>query len=171
MAIFTRASLKVLPWMSGHPAQISDTFAGSGACVRLHTHTPTICKLLHAHWIACLASFQTHTGPSVSASLLLYSPPLLSISFFPGAPSRTPGAWGLHFPSPSSLSANARIRFGKGSSFFCVQWTAGTFQIRAEFKVSTKAASMGFLFVSPCLLMSFSIRPKWFVSTSIHTIS
>lgn len=58
-----------------------------------------------------------------------------------------------------------------GKHIFCVQWTAGTFQIRAEFKVSTKAASTGFLFVSPCLLMSFSIRPKWFVSTSINTIS
>lgn len=93
---------------------------------RTHTHTHTcICKHEHAHThththqTTRLASFQTHTGPSVCASLLLYSPPLLSISFLPGAPSQTPGAGSLYAPSPSSLSANARIRFGKGSSFLC----------------------------------------------------
>lgn len=57
------------------------------------------------------------------------------------------------------------------AAVFCVQWTAGTFQITAEFKVNTKAKTMGFLFVYPPLLTSFSIRPKWFVSTSILTIS
>ena len=57
------------------------------------------------------------------------------------------------------------------AAVFCVQWTAGTYQITAEFKMSTKAASMGCLFVYPCPLMSFSVGPNWFVSTSIHTMS
>lgn len=92
---------------SGNLTHRNVTHSPSGARTCMCTHTD-------AH-----TSVQTHTGPSVSASLLLCSPLLLSISFFPGAHSHTPGAWGLHFPSLSSLSENARIRFGKGSSFLC----------------------------------------------------
>lgn len=91
--------------------------------------------------------------------------------FLPRGPQPYPKGPGA-YTSPAPLYSAQMPGSGLGkAAVFCVQWTAGTFQIRPEFKVSTKAASMGFFFVSPCLLMSFSIRPKWFVFTSSHTIS
>lgn len=96
-----------------------------------------------------------HSCPSVSSQ----GPPVVP---------QGPGACASTVPLRSTRMPGSGL--GK-AAVFCVQWTAGTFQITAEFKVSTKAASTGFLFVYPCLLMSSSIRPNWFVSTSIHTIS
>lgn len=147
--------LKVLPWILGNPTE---------------TCTPFKDRHQRPHWNH-IHSFFLKPEPGENASLLLSSPwhicPSLSSQ---GPPVRTTGACSLCYHRPSSLSTNARIRFEKGSSF-CIQWTAGTFQITAEFKVSTKAASMCFLFVSSFPLISFSIRPKWIVYTSIHTIS
>lgn len=71
-------------------------------------------------------------------------------------------------PAPLGVVQMPEVGLGK-AAIFCVQWTAGTFQITAEFQMSTKAASKGWLFVCPCPLISFSIRPNWFVSTTIHT--
>lgn len=87
-----------------------------------------------------------------------------------GPPVRPQGPAACTPPVPLHSAQMPGSGLGK-AAVFCVQWTAGTFQIRAECKVATKAASVGFFFLSLCLLMSFSIRPKWFGSTSIHTIS
>lgn len=88
------------------------THTQNGVCVHTHLRMQTL-----AHTLNNMPSFLSDPYRAQCVCQPV-APPLLSISFFPGAPSHTPGAWGLHFPSPSSLSTNARIRFGKGSSFF-----------------------------------------------------
>lgn len=97
-----------------------------------------ISKNSSTHRTAHLIPFQTHKGLFECASLLLYSNPAHQL--LPRDPQSYPRGLGPTLPRPSLLNTNSRIRFGKGSSF-CVQWTAGTFQIRAEFKLSTKTAS------------------------------
>lgn len=97
-----------------------------------------------------------------------YAPPFLSIRVPPqGAPSCPQKARSRASPAPLHSEQMPEVGLGK-AAIFCVQWTAGTFQITAEFKMSTKEVSEGWLFVCPCLLISFSIRPNWFVSTTIH---
>lgn len=103
-----------------------------------YTHLLYLSKNSSTHWTAHLVPFQTHKGLSECASLLLYSNPVHQL--LPRDPQSYPRGLGPTLLRPSLLSTNSRIRFGKGSSF-CVQWTAGTFQIRAEFKLSTKTAS------------------------------
>lgn len=156
--------------MSGHPAQISDTFAGSGACVCLHTHTydmQTLARTLNR--MLSFLSDPHRAQCECQPVAILPSTPVHQ--FLPRGPQSYPRGLGPALPQSLFTQRKCQDQVWERQQFFCVQWTAGTFQIRAEFKVSTKAASMGFLFVSPCLLMSFSIRPKWFVSTSMHTIS
>lgn len=98
-----------------------------------------------------------------------YAPPFLSIRFLSGGSSCPPKRPGAELPQLLLEWCKCQKWVWERQPFFCVQWTAGTFQITAEFQMSTKAASKGWLFVCPCPLISFSIRPNWFVSTTIHT--
>lgn len=174
MAIFTRAPLKGLLWMSGNPSQKSDThFLASAwmwtpAHIRIHIHTHLHSCARTMNRMPCFFSVayraQCECQP---VALLLHSCPSASSQGPPVVPQGR-GACASQVPLHSLRMPESGL---EKAVIFCVQWTAGTFQITAEFKVSTKAANMDCLFVYPCLLMSLSIRPNWFVSTSIHTIS
>lgn len=85
--------------------------------VHINIHLLHLSKDLNTHWTTHLAPFQTHTGLSECASLLLYSNPVHHL--LPRDPQSYPRGLGPALPRPSLLSTNSRIRFGKGSSFLC----------------------------------------------------
>ena len=81
-----------------------------------HAHTRTHLHNTHKHtqWITSIASFQTHTGPSVSASLLLYSPSTSVHQFFP----RGPWLYPLCFPRSLSMQRKCQDQVWGGQHFF-----------------------------------------------------